>query len=60
MKVFNAREIQFVKPNVYEHTFEDEDEITFDSIDDIVISQLNNVDSNTIDKSKLIEIYKSL
>lgn len=60
MKIFGAREIQYVKPNIYEQTFEDEDDIMFDSIDDIVIKQLGNVDSSTIDKSKLIEIYKSL
>lgn len=60
MKVFSAREIQFTKPNAFENVFEDEEEIAFDSIDDIVISQLNNIDSNTIDKSKIIEIYKSL
>ena len=35
-------------------------EIKFESVDQIVITQLETIDSNTIDRQRLIDIYNGI
>lgn len=55
---YNVREIQLI-PVKEEEQFEGGD-ITFESVDQIVIAQLDTLESNTVDKQKLIDIYNEL
>jgi len=41
-------------------TIEDNPDATFESVDQIVMEQLINIDSGQFDKSTLLEIYNSL
>ena len=58
MAQYGAREIQLI-PVKEEEQFEGGD-ITFESVDQIVIAQLDTLESNTINKQKLIDIYNEL
>ena len=60
MKIFSAREISFTYDKKDKEEFEELEDITFDSVDSIVIKSLNTIESKTIDKRKLISIFNSL
>jgi DNA repair exonuclease SbcCD nuclease subunit len=60
MKLFEAREIAFIHDKKEKEEYEDLTDITFESVDSIVIKALTTVESKTIDKRKLTEIYNSL
>ena len=55
-----AREVQMISPRVDDPDLLDEADINFESVDTIVISHLQSIDSNTIDKNELIKIYRSI
>ncbi len=60
MKLFEAREISYVHEKKDIEEYEDIGEITFDTVDAIVVKSLDTVESKTIDKRKLISIYNDL
>jgi hypothetical protein len=55
---YGVRELQLI-PIKEEEQFEGGD-IKFESVDQIVVQQLDTLESNTIDKNKLISIYNEL
>jgi DNA repair exonuclease SbcCD nuclease subunit len=55
-----AREVQMISPRVDDPDLLDEADINFESVDTIVISHLQSIDSNTIDKNELVKIYRSI
>lgn len=56
---FNVRELQLVPIKAEQEEMEGT-EITFESVDQIVIQQLEHIEGETINKNKLIEIYNGL
>ncbi|MDC1040216.1 metallophosphoesterase [bacterium] len=56
---FKVREIQLLPVKEDEEVFEG-GEIQFESVDQIVIQQLETIESNLVDTQELIEIYRSL
>jgi hypothetical protein len=56
---YKVREIQLLPIKEDEEQFEGS-EIRFESVDQIVISQLDTIESNAISKDMLIELYKEL
>jgi DNA repair exonuclease SbcCD nuclease subunit len=57
----NIREISLIQEkNNIETGTDDNPDIKFESVDQIVTEQLVNIDSDTIDKKKLLEIYRNL
>lgn len=56
---YNVRELQLIPVKEEQEQFEGQD-IQFENVDQIVIKQLESIDSNTIDKNILIGIYNSL
>jgi len=59
MDKYKCREIQLVPIKEVEEEYE-AGEISFESVEQIVISQLQTIESNTIDTEKLIDIYQNL
>jgi hypothetical protein len=55
---YGVRELQLI-PIKEEEEFEG-GEIQFESVDQIVLAQLDTIDSNTISKDVLVEIYNSI
>lgn len=55
-----VREVQLITTKVDEQDSIDEEDINFESVDTIVISHLQNIESNTIDKNELIKIYQEI
>jgi hypothetical protein len=55
---YGVRELQLI-PIKDDQEFEGGD-ITFESVDQIVITQLETIESKTIEKEKLIDIYRSI
>jgi len=55
---YNVRELQLI-PIKEEEEFEG-GEIQFESVDQIVLAQLDTIESQTVDKNKLVDIYNSL
>ena len=55
-----AREVQIVHPKGDDHDAIDDDDINFESVDTIVISHLQSIESNSIDKNELIRIYQEI
>jgi hypothetical protein len=55
---YNVRELQLI-PIKEEEEFEGGD-ITFESVDQIVLQQLDTIESNTVQKDLLVEIYNSI
>ena len=55
-----AREISLQVAKVNEQGAISDDGINFESVDSIVISHLNSIESNTIDRQELIRIYQSI
>ena len=60
MNIFSTRDISYTHEKTDQDQYEDLSEVQFDTIDAIVIKSLENVESNTIDKRKLIELYNNL
>lgn len=59
--IFQARDISYTRRSNDVLTLdEDIDTIDFETLDEIVIHGLGNIESNTLDKNKLIEIYRTL
>lgn len=56
----NAREVQIITPKNSDPDMLDEADINFESVDTIVISHLQSIDSNTMDKNELIKIYQGI
>jgi hypothetical protein len=57
---YNVREFKLVKNQDDELSKEYAGDITFKTVDQIVIEQLTNIDSESFDTKKLIEIYNGL
>lgn len=57
---YNVREFKLVRNQEDELEKEYAGDITFKTVDQIVIEQLNNIDSDSFDTSKLVEIYNRL
>lgn len=55
-----AREIQIITPKNDDPDMLDEADINFESVDTIVISHLQSIESNTMDKNELIRIYQEI
>ena len=56
---YDVRELQLIPIKEEEQDFEGS-EIKFESVDQIVIQQLETIESNTVEKQKLIDIYNSI
>ena len=57
----DIREISLIQEKIsVDGTYEDSPDAAFESVDQIVTEQLVNIDSETIDSNKLLEIYRSL
>lgn len=56
---YNVRELQLIPIKEEEEAYEG-GEIKFESVDQIVITQLETIDSNTIDRQRLIDIYNGI
>lgn len=57
---FSGRKIDVIPGNKEEEAQEFANEVIFQSVDQIVIEGLKNIDSLTVDKGLLIEIYRGL
>lgn len=55
-----AREVQMLTTKTDDIESTDDLEVNFESVDTIVLSHLQSIDSNTIDKNELIKIYEDL
>lgn len=55
-----VKEVQMITAKSDDIESVDDLEINFESVDSIVISHLQNIDSNTIDKNELIKIYQEI
>jgi len=55
-----AREIQMITAKVNELDTLDEEDINFESVDTIVISHLQSIESTAMDKNELIRIYQEI
>ena len=56
---FNVRELHLLPVKEDEEVFEGED-IKFESVDQIVITQLETIESNLVETDRLIEIYRNI
>lgn len=56
---YNVRELQLIPVKEEEEAYEG-GEIKFESVDQIVISQLETIESNTVNKQTLIDIYNGI
>jgi len=55
-----AREVQMINAKIDEQDELDEDAINFESVDTIVISHLQSIESTVIDKNELVRIYQEI
>jgi len=60
MESYNIRELKLLRKDEDEHSVEYDGDINFQTVDQIVIEQLTNIDSENFDSIKLIEIYDKL
>jgi hypothetical protein len=56
---YNVRELQLIQVKEEQEEFQG-GEIEFESVDAIVISQLDTIESDTVNKNRLIDIYNGL
>ena len=56
---YGVRELQLIPVKEEEEAYEG-GEIKFESVDQIVITQLETIESNSVDRQKLIDIYNGL
>jgi len=59
-KELGAKEIHMITGKEDDIVIDDDAEIIFESVDTIVLSHLQSIESNTIDKNELISIYQDL
>ena len=57
---YNVREFKLIRNHDDELMTEYEGDITFKTVDQIVVEQLGNIDSDSFDTKKLIDIYNNL
>ena len=57
---YNVREFKLIQTKHSEHEIESELETEFETVDEIVISELTNIQSDNFDKNVLINIYNNL
>lgn len=57
---YGVREFKLISKKNNEHTVGQEETIKFDTIDEIIISELSNIDSDTYKLNTLMEIYNDL
>lgn len=57
---FEARRIDFIPQHKEEESFEFAEDVVFQTVDQIVIEGLTNIESTSMDRTLLIEIYKGL
>lgn len=55
-----AREIQMITPKIVDPDMLEDANVNFESVDTIVISHLNTIESPSIDKHELIKIYQGI
>ena len=55
-----AREVQMIAPKLDDPEMLDDIDLNFESVDTIVISHLQSIDSSTIDKNELVRIYQGI
>jgi len=60
VKELHARDIQILTPKIDDPNMLDEADINFESVDTIVVSHLQTIESNTIDNAELVRIYQSI
>ena len=56
---YNVRELQLIQVKEEQEEFQG-GEIEFESVDAIVVSQLDTIESDTVNKNRLIDIYNGL
>jgi len=59
-ETYNLRELSLIPAKHEEHTLDWSGEIHFESVDQIVVSQLTAIESDVVDRQVLIDIYNSL
>ena len=57
---FKIRELKLLPQTLLEGNESGEFEISFESVDEIVVSQISTLESDVFNKNKLIEIYNEL
>lgn len=57
---FNPRRIDFIHQHKNEEDFEFSEDVKFQTVDQIVVEGIQNIESQSIDKALLMEIYKNL
>lgn len=60
MKDYEVRELKFVSERKSEHKEDNGAELSFESVDEIVLDQLSNIQSDSFDRVKLVDIYNNL
>ena len=60
MPQYKLRELMLIPEKVEVESAANPIDITFESLDTIVMNQINNIDSDTYDKKLLLDIYKEL
>jgi hypothetical protein len=57
---YNLREMMLIPEKIDVDTNSAPIDITFESVDSIVMNQIGSIDSETYDRSLLLDIYKNL
>ena len=57
---FNIRELKLLPSDSLRHTEDTELEISFESVDEIVVSQINSIESDEYNIERLVDIYNNL
>ena len=60
MENHDIRELKLIRKDEEDHVIEFEGEISFQTVDQIVVEQLSNIDKGSFESAKLIEIYDRL
>lgn len=60
IKEYNAKEIQLITQKIDNVEIDTNAEISFESVDTIVISHIQSIESNSIDTKELIRIYQEI
>jgi DNA repair exonuclease SbcCD nuclease subunit len=60
MPQYNLRELMLIPEKIEVESAVNPIDITFESVDTIVMNQINNIDSDTYDKKLLLDIYNEL
>ena len=57
---YGIRELKMVPKKNEEHINEDAAEVAFETVDQIVVDQIATIESDTVDRQRLIKIYHEL